>query len=196
MSPEILSAWAAVSVALLGVLLTGCAVWFARGAVLESQHQTRLQREVAEQSAQPYVWADVRGSDHTGFLIELVVGNSGPTVATDVQISFDPPLPVSRQNGERDASTDTALTRLEEGLSSLAPGRVLRWTLGTGPDILSSVQSQQYRVSVNGSGPFGPLPALSYVLNLSDWRESADRPDGSLHLLTKAVKDGLGKLAP
>ena len=119
MSPEILSAWAAVSVALLGVLLTGCAVWFGYPARPESRMALRGAADRLRRSRNTNATCRLLSSlrsraygafglmcvgrlHHTGFLIELVVvGNSGPTVATDVQISFDPPLPVSRQNGER-----------------------------------------------------------------------------------------------
>ena len=36
------------------------------------------------------------------------------------------------------------------------------------------------------------MPPLTYVVDLSDLRESLDRPTGSLHQLTKVV-EGLGK---
>ena len=40
---------------------------------------------------------------------------------------------------------------------------------------------------MNADGPFGPVPALSYVVDLSQWRQTADLPSGNLHMLTKSV---------
>lgn len=179
--------WLPVALTAMGTVLTGL-------GVRTTKQQVDLQQELAREAAQPYVWADVRGSDHTGFLLEVMVGNSGDTVATDVEVTFDPPLPVARQMADRDGSTSRALERLESGLRSLSPGKTLSWTLGTGADLLESTGAQPHTVTIDAQGPFGPLPTLEYVVDLSDFRESADRPSGSLHLLTRAVEKGFGQL--
>lgn len=180
-------AWLPVALTAIGTVLTGL-------GVRTTKQQVDLQQELAREAAQPYVWADVRGSDHTGFLLEVMVGNSGDTVATDVKVKFDPPLPVAKQMADRDGSTRRALERLEAGLRSLSPGKALCWTLGKGPDLLATTGAQPHTVRIDAQGPFGPLPTLEYVVDLSDFRESADRPSGSLHLLTRAVEKGLGEL--
>jgi hypothetical protein len=41
---------------------------------------------------------------------------------------------------------------------------------------------------VTANGPFGPVPALSYVVDMSNWRESQDQPDGSLFYVTRALE--------
>lgn len=38
-------------------------------------------------------------------------------------------------------------------------------------------------------GPYGPTEPLEFEINLSDWREGLDAPDGSLHLVRNAIKD-------
>lgn len=53
----------------------------------------QLEASVTAQEAalQPYVWADLKPREDGGMLV-FVVGNAGPTVATDVRIVFDPLL--------------------------------------------------------------------------------------------------------
>jgi len=48
---------------------------------------------------------------------------------------------------------------------------------------------QAYTFTIAADGPFGPVPPLSYVVDMSDWRGMLDRPAGSIHELTKAVRD-------
>ena len=45
-------------------------------------------------------------------------------------------------------------------------------------------------------GPFGPVPSLTYIVDLADLRGSLDRPVGSLHQLTKAVENLGGQARP
>jgi hypothetical protein len=47
---------------------------------------------------------------------------------------------------------------------------------------------QAHTFTVTAEGPFGPIPALTYVVNIADLRASLDRPQGSLHQLTQAVQ--------
>ncbi len=64
----------------------------AREQVAEAQSQTALQRQMHRDAAQPYVWVDVRPDDGHGQLIKVVLQNGGPTVATDIRVTFTPPL--------------------------------------------------------------------------------------------------------
>lgn len=180
-------AWIPVVLTAIGTGLTGLGAWTAK-------QQVTLQRTLAEQSAQPYVWADVRGSERNTARLEVVVGNSGDTVATDVRVKFDPPLKVDCQVEDADGLTRAALVRLEKGLNSLAPGKVLHWHLGRAPDLLTEKGPQPHVVTVDARGPFGPLPTLEYVVDLSDFRETADQPSGSIHQLTEAVEGAIKEI--
>lgn len=64
----------------------------------EAQAEIQLQIQIA--TAQPYVWVDVREDDSQGTLLDLVIGNSGPTVATNIRARIDPPLPTHPQIDE------------------------------------------------------------------------------------------------
>jgi hypothetical protein len=185
-------------VAIAAALIAATALYFnlqsahaADRAARAADEQTKIQRQLRIDAAQPYVWADVRPDEATGTLLNLVIGNSGPTVATNVHVRIDPPLPAIDQLKDR---VEVAQARLTDGIRSLAPGRTLTWPLGQGFNLLKDSGPQAHTLTVNADGPFGPVPALTYVVDMSDWRGMLDRPAGSLHQLTKAVTDLAGKV--
>lgn len=157
-----------------------------RQQVEAAREQTRLQREISNEAVQPYVWADIQPDMKQGTILELVVGNSGPTFATDVKITFDAPLPLSAAALE---SSGPLLRTLASGLESLSPGREIRWHLGTGPDLLGEDIPRPVRIRVEAAGPHGPLPRLEVPIDASQWRMAKDAPDGSLHLVRKSIQD-------
>ena len=128
----------------------------------------------------------------TDVLLNLVVGNSGPTIAQNVRAKIDPPLEAIDQLKDR---AETAQDLLARGISSLPPGRTLVWPLGQGFNILNGNRPQKHTVTVTADGPFGPVPPLTYVLDLMDYKGHMHRPVGSLHLLTKAVENIETKLS-
>jgi hypothetical protein len=164
---------------------------FSKQAADAAEKQTKLQQDVAVAASQPYVWADVQGDRKQGTLINLVVGNSGPTVATNVRVRIDPPLPFGSMP---DQFKTVVERRLVPGLSSLAPNRVLRWALGSGPELLGEDGDQVHDVIVDADGPNGPVPTLSYRINLADFRETMDQPDGTLHAIRKSIDELTKKL--
>ena len=130
---------------------TGAADRAARAA----ENQTKLQEQIRIEVAQPYVWVDVRPDEATGVLLNLAVGNGGPTMATNVRVTIDPPLPTIDQLRER---VEAAQARLAAGISYLPPGRTLTWPLGQGFNLLKDSGSQAHTFTVNVDGPFGPCP--------------------------------------
>jgi hypothetical protein len=162
----------------------------AERAAHAAEEQTKIQRQLGVDAAQPYVWVDVRPDGQTGRLLTLVVGNSGPTVATNVSVSVDPPLPAIVDLKER---ADAAQARLADGIKSLAPGRTFTWPLGQGFNLIQKTGQQAHTFKVSCDGPFGPVPPMTYIIDLADLRGTMDRPSG-LHQLTKAVEDLAGKL--
>jgi hypothetical protein len=130
---------------------------------------------------QPYVWVDFRVHPQEGVLLIVVVENAGPTVATDVEIAFDPPLATSLPQCEQVGP--------QGRLASLPPGRRLTWTFDSGITVFDADIPKQYRVTVTGNGPFGPLPELSYTLDLMDFHSTSAKPDGTLYGLQKSVEE-------
>lgn len=171
--------WIAVLAAVAAVaaaVATGVSGRFVRQQVREMKRQTDLQQTIAEGSSSPYVWADVRLQSRNGWNLEFVVGNSGPTVATNVRIEIDPPLPADHEAD----SINAMQKRLRDGLSSLAPGRTLHWTLGPSPDLVNRSGSLAHRVQISCDGPHGSVPTSEYSLDMADFRESVARHDGTL----------------
>lgn len=71
-----------------------------REQVLAAREQTQLQLELARERLQPYVWADIQPDMQQGTLVYVMVGNSGPTVARNVKVTFDPPLPADQRHAD------------------------------------------------------------------------------------------------
>lgn len=157
-----------------------------REQVAAAREQTQLQRDLAREALQPYVWADIQPDMQQGSYLQVVVGNNGPAVAQNVRVTFDPPLPAGELHSE---SVEGVQRVLKNGLRSLAPNRIIRWSLGVASDLLSSESPQVRTVRVEGDGPYGPLPVLEMEIDVSEWRQARDAPDGSLHHVRGAVKE-------
>jgi hypothetical protein len=144
--------WIAIAAALIAaaaLYFNGLATRAALRAAKAADEQTEIQRQLRIDAAQPYVWVDVRPDDSTGTLLNLVVGNSGPTVATNVRVQIDPPLPSIAQ---LELQVSAAHSRLGEGLASLAPGRTLVWALGQGFNLLKDDVRQVHTFTVCAMG--------------------------------------------
>ena len=155
-----------------------------------AEEQSEIQRQLRIDAAQPYVWVDVRPDDVTSVILNLVIGNSGPTVATNVRVMIDPPLPAIEQLQDR---AQTAQELLADGIKSLPPGRTLVWPLGRGFNILVGDGPHVHTFTIEAEGPFGQVPSQAYPLDLSDWRGVMHRPAGSLHQVATAIEKLAGE---
>lgn len=174
-----------------------------RTSVAAQNESLRLSREqlanaIAAQEAalQPYVWADLRPRDDAGMLV-LVVGNAGPTVATDVRLVFAPAL---RQivPSDRAALADEIEARVGAGIGSIAPGRTFIWNLGVAHAFFpGSDPVPALMVTVTANGPSDRLNPVCYPIELEDLRHQAARPSGFalLEAPLKKIDDRLDKIA-
>jgi hypothetical protein len=96
------------------------------------------------------MWADVRPDEATGTLLNLVIGNSGPTVATNVRVRIEPPLLAIDQLRDR---VEAAHAQLASGVGSLGPGSVRTWPLGQGFNLIPDRGSQAHTLTVAAEGP-------------------------------------------
>jgi hypothetical protein len=149
------------------------------------EDQTQLQRDLAKTAAEPRLWADIRGDDATGHALVLLLGNSGPSLARNVRLTFDPAPP---------ATVDIKLTLeiLERGIASLAPGRTLEWILGAAHNSVDWDMNNEYKVRLEADGPFGPLEPLEYVIVVSNLKGSHPTPTGNLHAVAEELHE-IGK---
>lgn len=149
--------------------------------------QTALQRQLREDAAQPYVWADVTSGGASGTTLTLAIGNSGPTIATDVRVQIDPPLPVLQgHDGHEDLDGI-----LRNGIHSIAPGRQFRWRIGENRGagaVMEAERSTPRTIRVTGRGPFGQIPPLEYVVDFSDFCCSFVDEGGSLYRVSEEIK--------
>jgi hypothetical protein len=183
LSPEAWFTGAAAVIALAALFFTGVA---ARAA----SDQTKIQRQLRIDAAQPYVWVDIREDRLGGAMLHFEIGNSGPTVATNIRVGISTPLPTAHA---RNAESMRRLEdRLAAGFKSLAPGRVIAWSLGVGHQILAEEGGPSYTFTIDADGPFGPLETLTYTVDIDDWREMRDRPLGTLHMVRQSI-DSLAK---
>lgn len=141
------SAWVAAGIAL-------AALPFNVSASRSARRQTELQSQIHRDSAQPYVWADIRGDEVTGQLVKLIVCNEGPTVATDVKVHFTPPLVSVGLPNDFEAIQG----KLGSGFPSLPPGRRLIWNLAFGMKLFDESVNVplRYHVAITGRGPLRP----------------------------------------
>jgi hypothetical protein len=185
------NAWIAIAAAAIGLgalYYTERAANASRSQATTSKEQTALQRQLRIDAAQPYVWVDLRPDEEHGGLLLLVVGNSGPTVATQVKVTFEPALDLPTTQTFKAAEARQLLAR---GIASLPPGREMRWNLGVVHQLISDGYAIGYTATVQAVGPFGPIPPLTYTINLDDLRHTLAVPDGTLH----GVADAIRKLA-
>lgn len=162
-------------------------IWF---EVEEMKRQAKLQRTVVEAGAQPYVWADVDIQSPNGWNLELVVGNSGPTTATNVRVTIDPPFAATRDSEH----LVLVHSKLRTGLASLDPGRRLYWALGPSADLIKGDGPLAHAISIDCDGPYGPVGRSEYVIDLADFRESIAKRWGSMHEIAQAIDKAAAKL--
>jgi len=188
-----IGAVAAAIVALLAYYFTVKATKASERAASAAEAATTIQQRLQIDAAQPYVWADLRVDEQQGVLLRLVVGNSGPTVATDIKVKIDPPFPATEKLQDAVAAQE----RLAEGFASLPPGRTLNWSLGQGWALVPKDGSQVHTITITANGPFGPIPQLTYAIDLGEFRDQEASLQGNLHDLTQVVQqvnDTLGHL--
>jgi hypothetical protein len=188
MSPTVsrvdVSAGISLGAAIVSICALGASIFQARSARRQAEaaeRQTGLQEQIHRDSLQPYVYLDVRVDPVSKEMFDLVIENSGPTIATNVKVSIDPPL-----RSSIDPDVDRwALTR---GIVSMPPGRSLSWgfdmALSRGDDYPS-----KYQVTITGDGPFGPMQQLSYSLDLDDYDDTEARKTGTLKDIAKGITD-------
>jgi hypothetical protein len=147
------------------------------------EDQTQLQRDLAKVAADPNLWVDIRADDASGQALVLLLGNSGPSIARNVKVTFDPPVTV------KFADMSPVLETLREGISALAPGRTLQWHLGPARFTVDWDASNVYRVRIEADGPLGAVDPLEYVISIDDLALSKPAPTGNLLAVTTQLQD-------
>jgi hypothetical protein len=89
--------WVALgaAVSILSLMVAGFSLIYVRRSAKASREQTKQQKQAAKDAAQPMLWVDIRGDDGQGQALVLLLGNSGPSIARNVKVLFDPPPPAT-----------------------------------------------------------------------------------------------------
>jgi hypothetical protein len=181
--------WVALgaAVSILSLVVAGFSLIYVRRSAKASREQTKQQKQAAKDAAQPMLWVDIRGDDGQGQA--LLLGNSGPSIARNVKVLFDPP-PQARLD------IKPILEILKKGIASVPPGRTMQWTLGAAQNASDREGHKAYRVRIEAEGPFGAVEPLEYVISVDDLDGSHAAPPGNLHAvaaelheMTKATKE-------
>ena len=183
--------WVALGAAesILSLLVAGFSLIYARRSANASREQTKQQKQAAKDAAQPMLWVDIRGDDGQGQALLLLLGNSGPSIARNVKVTFDPAPPST-------LDIKPILEILKQGITSLPPGRTMQWALGAAHNTNGRDAPNAYRVRIEAEGPFGAIEPLEYVISLDDLQGTRAAPPGNLHAvaaelheMTKATKE-------
>ena len=183
--------WVALgaAVSILSLMVAGFSLGYARRSANASREQTKQQRQAAKDATQPMLWVDIRGDDGQGQALLLLLGNSGPSIARNVKVTFDPAPPST-------LDIEPILQILKQGLTSLPPGRTMQWALGAAHNTNGWDAPNAYRVRIEAEGPFGVIEPFEYVISVDDLNGSHAAPSGNLHAvaaelheMTKATKE-------
>jgi hypothetical protein len=172
-SPEY---WVALGAngSILSLLVVGFSLIFVRRSAKASREQTKQQKQAAKDAAQPMVWVDIRSDDGQGQALVLLLGSSGPSIARNVKVVFDPAPPST-------LDIKPILEILKQGIASLPPGRTMQWTLGAPHNAVDWDAHKACRVRIEAEGPFGLIEPLEYVISIDDLDRSPAEPPGNVH---------------
>ncbi|MEV1023807.1 hypothetical protein [Streptomyces sp. NPDC050264] len=147
----------------------------------------QLTEQAQREQAQPYVIADIRERAPGSQLLCFFIENSGPTMARDVKLTTEPRLQ-SSLGDETAVKLNTAVTR---NIPVLPPKRQLMFLMDVGHKLFASTLPRVYTVTVNCSGPFGPVETLTYTIDLDVLKHSLlnrESLEWSTHVLAEESK--------
>lgn len=184
--------WALI-VSIVAAVIALVALIYTRKAANAAAEQTQMQRQQWAEARHPAPWIDVRPDPDRSAILVAILGNSGPTIAHNVTVTFDPPI----VPGEQPLRCLEAQADLRNGIGSLVPGRQILWSLGVGHELLSAPgQPDEIGVSLQARAGDGTQLTEQWTLRLADIRyssgvaksaESIARSLSSIDKTTKAL---------
>jgi hypothetical protein len=131
---------------------TALAAWLTLGVVacaaVVAYFQVREARKLRLDQTRPFVTADFVGRS---VMIMLVVKNIGPTLAQNVQVKFDPAL--TSTDPRSDLAGNAGVSLEQSGISTLVPGRAVRWYLDVMPKRVEQRLPMRFNVTLTYFGP-------------------------------------------
>jgi len=143
--------WIDLIAALVTALATVALAWF----TIVLARQTRRLADVGEQ---PVIVVTIESNRHAFFFLDMHVENTGTATAYDIEVSFDPPLNVSRQ---LDQPPHIPLQKI----SVLKPDQSISTSLGTRQEIQTKTFTAH--TSWRRNPKKEARESLSYEINLN-----------------------------
>ena len=170
-SPE---AWAAIATWVTAGVAAGAAIGatrLTRRQVRYAHDQVEEAKRTRENQAQPFVSVDFEPSPASHIFMDLVIRNTGPTLATNVTFEFDKPLRSTLDQADGPSLGDVAI--LKRGIPTFPPGREYRMLFEKMPDLHETEElPREYTVTVRFSDMDQRSHELTYRLDLDiywDW---------------------------
>ncbi|GAA1395400.1 hypothetical protein ACFQZ4_54110 [Catellatospora coxensis] len=139
------------------VVIAAVAAFYAAWQAFVAHGSMQQAKDLYRDQNQAYVFADIRADEHEPQLAVLVVKNEGPTVATNITVSFEPPISANLHRGS--INIDQWL------IPSLPPGARLVRGLGVGFEFFPANEFVCV-ITVTGTGRHGALDRLAYAIDL------------------------------
>lgn len=153
-----------LAIAAAALLVSFAAVVYSRRQTGLAAEQLELARRIQIEASEPYVIADIVPRVGGSGLLQFRIENIGPTLARDVQLTVSPPL----QGGGHDEWDQTLARVVARKIPVLPPGRHIAWHFASGFTIFKNASlPRQYTVTVNATGPAGPVTPLTYIIDLN-----------------------------
>ena len=176
-----------VALAVSALALAGTAA-----GVVYTHLQLSLSRRVRREQLEPFIVVDIAPQSPASPMLNLIITNSGPTVARDVAIRVSPPLRTSL-GPEYEVRLAAAVARK---IPTLPPGRSIAFFVDTGFNIFDQSRSLPtvYTFEVDCLGPFGPVQKMTYIVDLGILEDSVFNKETVVGQLTE-IAEKLGRIA-
>jgi hypothetical protein len=149
--------------------------------------QVRQARLLREEQAQPFVVVDFEPSPVWSNIINLVIQNSGKTVAKDVLVVFDPPLVSSQPQEGYELAKSVLLT---SGIPTMPPGKRIATMFDVSHERKDSFLPMTYTATVHFSDWRNkPQEPLTYVLDLNFLYGLTQVTEYGMHDAAKALRE-------
>lgn len=164
----------------------------------------RQTRRDSKAKARPTISAELRAVEYTHGAQSLVIRNTGPSIAKDVQVTFDPPIPMP-ENPER-LVTPIMLRRYSKPIPVMTPGMELDnlyYAAQSGPDGNTMINGEPVpevvTVIISYSSDDGDRYTDRYPLDVDllrarTYQTSSAAPEAQLKEAVKTMKSIDGSL--
>lgn len=157
-------------------------------AALFARRQVQEVRKTREEQAQPFIVVDFEPSEVSSKLMNLVIRNSGQTLAKKVTITFNPPLQTTlSKHGAGFSLADSWL--ITGGIPAMPPRREYSMLFEDMTDRYTSDLPRKYSVSVAYTDSRDRPYSLTYPLDLGIYYGAGQVEAYGLHHAAKALRD-------